>query len=309
MKRRLLPIGLSIIAIVFFAVMWWLMHDKNIAILNPKGQIAQQQKDLIIFTTGLGLLVIIPVFVMLFTFMWKYRASNTKATYTPDVEGNTLLESIWWGIPIVIIVVLSVVTWVSSHQLDPYRALDSNKKPLHVQVVALQWRWLFLYPDQKVASVNELHIPSGRPVEFSISADAPMSAFWIPNLGSQIYAMNGMSSKLTLEADAPGVYRGSNTNISGKGYADMNFNVIATDDQAFDAWAEKEAASKKWLDWDAYTTLAKATDDRSVMYFALTDDKLYDKVIGKYMSHDDTMKRDMKDTDHTDDMSHEGMTH
>jgi cytochrome o ubiquinol oxidase subunit 2 len=288
MKRRLLPIVLSLVAVTFFAVMWWLLHDKNIAILNPQGQIADQQKQLIIFTTLLGLTVILPVFGLLFGFIWKYRVTAKKpAAYKPDEDGNPLIETIWWGIPIVIIIVLGIVTWVSTHQLDPYRALDSQKKPLHVQVVALQWRWLFIYPEQQVASINELHIPTDRPIEFSITADSPMSAFWIPNLGSQTYAMNGMTAKLHLEADNPGEYRGTNSNISGEGYADMNFKVIATDDATFDRWSGSLSKVSTPLNQDSYAQLAKQTHDTSVHYYKLNDKDLYQRVLEKYMGHTD----------------------
>ena len=286
MRRRLLPIALSLVAIIFFAVMWWLMHDKNIAILNPMGTIADQQKQLIIFTTLLGLAVILPVFGLLFAFIWKYRVTAKKpALYRPDEDGNRVIETIWWAIPIVIIVVLSIVTWITTHQLDPYRALESNKKPLHVQVISLQWRWLFIYPEQNVASINELHIPTNRPIEFSISADSPMSAFWVPNLGSQIYAMNGMTSKLHLEANKPGEYRGSNSNISGEGYADMDLKVIAKSDAAFDQWASSTARTSASIDWNTYTTLAKQTRDRNVYYYSLKDKDLFGKVLDKYMGH------------------------
>lgn len=286
MKHRLLPIALSLLAIIFFAVMWWLIHDKNIAILNPKGQIADQQKQLIIFTTILGFAVILPVFVMLFGFIWKYRVTAKRpAQYRPDEEGNRVLEIIWWGIPVIIIFALSIITWVTTHQLDPYRELESDKKPLHVQVVALQWRWLFIYPEQGVASINELHIPTNRPIEFSISADSPMSAFWIPNLGSQIYAMNGMTAKLHLQADTPGIYRGSNSNISGEGYADMNFKAIATSDAEFDQWVIRYSKSSNYIDWDSYSDIAKQSHDNKVQHFVLKDKNLYDRVLQKYMGH------------------------
>ena len=309
MKRRLLPIVLSLVAIFFFSVMFWLMHDKNIAILNPKGQIADQQKQLIIFTTILGLAVILPVFGLLFAFIRKYSVNAKKpAAYNPDEDGNPLIEAIWWGIPIVIIIVLSIVTWITTHQLDPYRALESNKKPLHVQVVALQWRWLFIYPEQKIASINELHIPTNRPVEFSISADSPMSAFWIPNLGSQIYAMNGMTAKLHLEADKPGEYRGSNSNISGEGYADMNFKVIATNDEQFDRWTTSLSKSPNNIDWGAYTTIAKQTRDSSVHNYRLDDEKLYDKILEKYMGHSGHGSEGYED-DTIDTMNLDGSTY
>ncbi len=188
-----------LILVIVILGSYLLLNGKNIAVLNPQGIVADKQMSLIIFTTLLGMVVIIPVWIMLFLFAYKYRASNTKAKYTPDVEGNRFIETLWWGIPIIIILVLSVVTWFSSHDLDPYKQLQSDKKAITIRVVAMQWKWLFIYPGQGVASVNEVRFPAGTPVNFELTGDAPMSAFWIPNLGSQIYAMNGMVSKLSLQ--------------------------------------------------------------------------------------------------------------
>lgn len=271
--------------------LWLFLQDKNVAVLNPQGIIAQQQKDLILFTLLLSVIIVVPVFVMLGTFAWRYRESNHSAKYTPDQEGNKWLEGLWWGIPIVIITILSVVTWVTTHQLDPYKPIASNVRPLNVQVVALQWRWLFLYPEQRVASVNELRIPAGTPVNFEITADAPMSAFWIPNLGSQTYAMNGMSARLSLQADKPGEYYGSNSNINGEGYAKMNFMAVAMQSRRdFDLWAKaiEERQGHGHLDWTEYQTLAKASDSDQTIYLHLHDTDLYTKIMNKYMRHGQT---------------------
>lgn len=260
----------------------------NVAVMNPKGVIAAQEKDLFMFTLGLSAVVVIPVFVMIGFFAWRYREDNHKAAYTPDEEGNKYLELIWWGIPIIIIGILSVVTWVSTHQLDPYKPIESDVKPLKVQVVALQWKWLFIYPEQHVASVNELVIPAGTPVNFEVSADAPMSAFWIPSLGGQIYAMNGMSSKLSLMADEPGRYYGTNTNINGEGYSKMNFEAWALDSRRdFDLWVKAlvDLPTHSTLDWDVYKEIAKPSKDNNVAYYHLHDVDLYNRVINKYMSH------------------------
>ena len=205
------------------------LQGKDVPVLDPQGVVGIQERNLIIFTCILSVFVVVPVFVMLGVFAWKYREDNTKAEYRPDEEGNKWLEILWWGIPILIIAILGTVTWITTHQLDPYKPLDSNVKPLRVQVVALQWKWLFLYPDQRVATVNELKIPAGTPINFEITADAPMSAFWIPSLGTQVYAMSGMTSKLSLQADKPGTYRGTNSNINGEGYADMHFTVTSVE--------------------------------------------------------------------------------
>lgn len=302
-----LRITLSLVLLLVIAVLSLVLYlnGKNVAVLNPQGVIADKQLELIVFTTLLGMVVIIPVFIMLFYFAWKYRASNKRAKYTPKASGNHLLEAIWWGIPIIIISILSVVTWVSSHDLDPYKPLSSQVKPIKVQVVALQWRWLFIYPELGVASMNELRFPEKTPIDFQITADAPMSAFWIPNLGSQIYAMNGMTSKLSLEADRVGSYRGSNSNISGEGYADMHFQAIAMTTKDFNQWVKTAAGSNKHLDRSTYGEIVKATRNREIIYYMLHDKSLYYSVLAKYMDHSSMSGNDSG----TMDMNHEGIAH
>lgn len=268
------------------ALVWLFTIDKNVAVLNPQGAIAAQQKDLIMFTLMLSAIIVIPVFVMLGLFAWKYRESNQKSLYTPDVEGNRWIELLWWGIPIIIIAALSVVTWVTTHQLDPYKKLDSSVKPLTVQVVAMQWKWLFIYPEQKLVTVNELRIPARTPINFQITADGPMSAFWIPNLGSQTYAMTGMTAQLSLIADRPGTYRGSNSNISGEGYSEMFFNAIAMPENEFDAWVKKTVLEHdrngRHYDWSTYEKMVTPTLKNKVAYYHLHDDDLYTEIINKY---------------------------
>lgn len=281
------------------------LADKNVAVFNPQGVIAEQQRDLIVFTLLLSLVVVLPVFLMLGIFAWKYRESNTKAKYTPDVDGNKWLEILWWGIPIIIIVILSVVTWITTHQLDPYKSIASDKKPVKVQVVALQWKWLFLYPEQGIATVNELKMPVGTTVDFELTADAPMSAFWIPNLGSQIYAMSGMNSKLSLQASKEGTYRGSNSNINGKGYSGMNFNAVVTRENDFNEWIERVKANDDHhhMDGGTYEELIKPTEKNPVTYYHLHDTDLYTKVVEKYMPHHDTSSK-ATGKNHTEGAAH-----
>jgi cytochrome o ubiquinol oxidase subunit 2 len=301
LRKKPFMTPLRIVTIFIFVVIitglgtWLLLAGKDIAVLNPQGIIASQQKDLIVFTLLLSSVVVIPVFLMLGIISWKYRETNTKARYTPDEDGNRWLETLWWGIPILIIGVLGVVTWVSTHQLDPYKQIASNVKPITVEVIALQWKWLFLYPEQGVASLNELRMPVGTPVNFEITADGPMSALWIPKLGSQTYAMTGMSSKLSLRADKVGEYRGSNSNINGTGYADMNFLAIAMPDRkSFDSWTEsiEKNESHKNLEWSSYPELAKQSRANKVTYYRLQDSGLYNKVMQKYMSSGHSMNEE-----------------
>ena len=277
------PLIVALVATVLFALGWWLLADTHIPVLMPSGQVASQQRDLIIFTVLLAAVVVVPVFVLLGVFSWKYREGNKKAKYQPEKADNKVLELIWWGIPVVIILVLSIVTWVTSHTLDPYRAIESETETLEIQVVALQWKWLFIYPDQGVATVNDLTIPVDTPVHFTLSADAPMSAFWIPDLGSEIYSMNGMSSQLHLIADDVGLWTGYNTNINGEGYVDMTFAVHAVNQDEFSAWHKKHATSGHELNEMHLAELSKPSIISEPMYMSLPNADIYDTIIMKYM--------------------------
>ncbi len=276
-------LAIVLIAVTIGAVM--LLHGHDIAVLNPQGEIAMKQRDLLVFTTVLSLVVIVPVFVMLIIFSVRYNATNKKkAVYHPDWEGNKFIEVIMWGIPCVIIVILGVVTWQSSHDLDPYKQIRSDVKPLEVQVISLQWKWLFIYPEQGVATVGELYVPKSVPVNFTITSDAPMNSFWVPSLGGQVYAMNGMSTKLSLIADHTGDFRGSSANISGAGFADMNFMVHAVSPQGFNSWLHTAQTSENELDSLSYAKLAKPATLDKPLTFRLTDETLYDTIVMKYMT-------------------------
>jgi cytochrome o ubiquinol oxidase subunit 2 len=286
--------------IVLAAALTW---GTNVAVLNPKGSIAREQFDLIVFTSLLSLVVVIPVFLLTFYIAWKYRATNTKARYQPEWDRSKLLEAVWWLIPLALITVLAVVTWVSTHKLDPYRPLESDKKPVMVQVIALQWKWLFIYPEENIATVNHIEFPVDRPVNFYITSDAPMNSFWIPQLGGQIYAMSGMQTKLHLMADTPGVYNGSSANISGSGFADMKFTATATSEAKYQQWLEKVRQSPRQLDTHTYDQLAGPSKRDPVRYYASRDEDLYDTVITKYMMHDMGTRKE-QDADGYD--AHEG---
>jgi len=291
-----------VIAAEFVLLFAFLMRGRTIAILQPAGTIADQQRDLIVFATGLSLLVIVPVFALLGFILWRFRDGNVKAKYRPNWDGSTKLETIWWGIPMVIILVLAGVAWKTSHSLDPYRPLESSVKPLRVQVVALQWKWLFIYPEQHIASVNYLQIPEDTPVNFEITSDAPMNSFWIPQLGGQVYAMSGMTTQLHLMADTVGTYAGASANISGSGFAGMKFNVDSVTGSDFTRWVNDVSQSDKALTAAAYQELVAPSTDTPVTLFGAVDRGLYDSVIAKYMSHE-------SHTDHAEHESMEGMSH
>lgn len=255
----------------------------QMTLMDPKGSVGAYEKSLILTSTGLMLIVVVPVIVMTLAFAFWYRASNRKATYRPDWAHSTRIEVVVWGIPCVIIVLLSILTWKSTHELDPYRPLDSNVPPLKVDVVALDWKWLFIYPDQKIASVNRLVVPVGTPVSFRVTSDSVMNSFFIPQLGSQIYAMAGMQTQLHLIANEPGTYDGMSANYSGRGFSGMKFKAVAGSQSEFDAWVAEVRTSGRALDPEAYRTLAQPSENHPVETFAAADPALFDGLIAKYL--------------------------
>lgn len=253
-------------------------------IINPKGLIALQQLYLMHISTLLMLIVVIPVFILTMAICWKFRATNKKAPYTPYWNHDTTAEVIWWGFPFAIVLVLSYVTWLSSHQLDPYKPLsETTVKPITIQVVALDWKWLFIYPEEKIATVNFFQFPEKTPLNFEITSDAPMNSFWIPQLGGQIYAMPGMRTKLHLIADEPGSFRGSSANISGKGFAGMVFTAKSSSREEFDQWVKSVQGSSETLGVGEYKLLAKPSEYNPEAFYTLKEDQLFDQIVMKYM--------------------------
>jgi len=271
-----------VVAIFILFVAGVYLKSANIPILEPAGPIGQKEKRLIVEAALLSLVVIIPVYAMLIGFAWRYREGNKKAKYNPDLDGSRLLESIWWGVPIILITILAVMAWRGSHDLDPFKSLSSAKPPLNIQVVALEWKWLFIYPEQGVASVNYFKLPVDRPVNFQITSDAPMNSFWIPQLGGQIYAMSGMATQLHLQASKAGDYMGVSANISGEGFADMHFTAAATSQSDFDGWVQSLKKSSNTLGQAAYGQLARPGHDNSVIYYASAQSDLFDRIVNKY---------------------------
>lgn len=268
----------------FVAVLIWLTAGSTVAILQPKGIIAEQQRNLLLFATLLSLVVIVPVYALTIMIALRYRKGNRKATYTPDWDHSRKLEAVWWGVPIAIILILSVVTWRSSHELDPFKPLSSGNKPVTIQVVALEWKWLFIYPEQNIATVNYIQFPEDTPVNFVITADAPMNSFWIPELGGQVYAMNGMKTKLHLQANQPGTFKGSSANLSGEGFAAMKFTAEATSQADFYDWVQDSKKAPGTLDKRQYTGLSKPSKDVTAKFYGSTDSGLYDSIVMKYMA-------------------------
>ncbi|ABI62174.1 ubiquinol oxidase subunit II [Granulibacter bethesdensis] len=270
-----------------------LLMGCKLDLMDPAGAIGRAEKNLILVSTALMLLVVVPVIFMTFLFAWKYRASNRNAIYRPNWHHSTVLEIIVWSVPCAIIIVLAAITWRTTHELDPYKPLDVAGKPLKIEVVALDWKWMFIYPEQGIATVNQMAMPLNTPVEFSITSDSVMNDFFIPQLGSQIYAMTGMETKLHLIADRAGIYDGLAANFNGDGFSDMRFKVIATDQKGFDDWVQKARQSASTLDLKTYSELAKPSEKNPVAYYSKVEHGLFSHIIHGYQSHMS--------------MSHEGM--
>jgi cytochrome o ubiquinol oxidase subunit 2 len=286
-SRKIVWITLWIaIAVLGLWLTWLYLKDLSFPLIQTKGIVAHQQIALFYIAMALMLIIVIPVFAMAIIFPLRYREKHAKKRYQPHWQDNRLLEFVYWGVPVIIITILGTITWYSSHSLDPFRPLDSDKTPVKIQVVALEWKWLFIYPEARVASVNEIAFPAKRPVEFEITSDAPMNSFQIPALGGQIYAMSGMRTKLHLMADKPGAHRGFTNNLSGEGYADMNFMAYSKTEKDYAAWITQAKSSRKVLDMTHYKKLASPQKGKApVMYYGSTDPSLYDTIVDKYMGH------------------------
>ncbi len=254
-------------------------------LFDPKGPIAAEQMELIIFSFLIMMIVVIPVFFMTFWFSIKYRASNTKAKesdYRPEWEHSNKIEAVVWAVPLAIIIALGVITYKTSFSLDPRKAIESERETMRIQVVALDWKWLFVYPEQGIATVNEFAMPVDRPVEFLITSDTVMNSFFVPQLGSMIYAMAGMENQLHLIAEETGDYRGLSANYSGFGFSGMKFKALVKNENDFASWVENVKATNRPLSPDAYSTLAAKTKDHPVEHYSQVNPLLFNRIIEKY---------------------------
>ncbi|MCM2293226.1 ubiquinol oxidase subunit II [Allorhizobium sp. BGMRC 0089] len=265
-----------------------LLSGCNLVVMSPSGDIAMQQRNLIIFATVLMLIIIVPVILMVLFFAWRYRASNTSATYLPDWHHSTKIELVVWSAPIAIIIVLASATWIYTHKLDPYRPIDridaqtplpAGVKPLEVDVVAMDWKWLFIYPELGVATVNELAAPLNVPIDFKITSQSVMNSFFIPALAGQIYAMPGMQTELHAVINKPGVFEGFSANYSGAGFSHMRFKFHGLSADDFKNWVAKVKNDGIALNRDTYLKLAKPSESDPVRYFAYTDKALFNDIL------------------------------
>lgn len=253
--------------------------------LDPKGWVTHQELKLFYDTLALMLIVVIPVIIMSFAFVYHYQSSHRVRDYKPNWSHSYFLETIWWSIPCVIIVILAVLTWKKTHELDPYAPLPGmEEKPMLVQAIALPWKWLFIYPEQKIATINYLQVPVGRQIEYWITADnVAMSAFFIPQLGSQIYAMAGMRTRLHLFANETGVFDGMNTQYNGGGFSDMHFSVHVVPEENMNSWYAGVKKSSKPLTKETYDELLKPSLGDKPQFFSNVEDGFFEDVIMTYM--------------------------
>jgi cytochrome o ubiquinol oxidase subunit II len=249
-------------------------------VLDPAGEIARQQRDIIYISTGLMLLIIVPVLMLIVLFAWRYRKGG-RGTYDPGFDHSTGLELAIWSAPLLIIIALGALTWSSTHLLDPFRPLPAKDgtKPLVVQVVSLDWKWLFIYPDEGIATINELVLPVDRPVHFDITSSNMMNTFYAPTLAGMIYAMPGMQSQLQAVLNRTGEFQGFSANYSGAGFSGMRFVLKGVDDAAFTRWLEEARASGRELGLPAYREIAAPSEKVPVIRFASIDPDLYRRIL------------------------------
>jgi cytochrome o ubiquinol oxidase subunit II len=269
--------------------------DTTTSFLSPAGPVAALQKFHLVQVTLISLIVVLPVLILVPILAWRYRASNTKARYMPDWDFSHTLEWLMWGGPIAIVAALSAYLWIDTHKLDPYKQLASAKPPLQVQVVGLDWKWLFIYPEYHIATVGQMAFPQDRPVSLKLTSDTVMQSFMVSALGGQIYDMPGMVTRLNLKADRTGTFTGLNTQYSGDGFQDQTFKALSMKPKAFDAWVAKVQKDGIGLNTVSYKLLGrKSTPDqvraalgtpvmpKSVVYFSDVPSGFFKRIVAKY---------------------------
>jgi cytochrome o ubiquinol oxidase subunit 2 len=247
--------------------------------LDPVGPISSAERLILLNATSIMLVVVVPVILLTFAFAWWYRASNTRADYRPDWSYSGHIELVVWAIPMMVVILLAGVTWIGSRDLDPAHALKSDVKPVRIEVVSLDWKWLFIYPDQQIATINQLFVPTGAPIEFLLTSATVMNAFFVPQLGTQIYTMPGMTTHLNLMAERSGDYPGLSSHFSGDGFSDMRFIVHALPASEFDGWAEHAHGAGPALDAGAYAQLERASSDAAVQTYGSVDPMLFEHIV------------------------------
>ena len=253
-------------------------------VLEPHGPVGAGNAQILLNALAIMLMIVVPTLLATVAFAWWFRASNKRAIYRPDWAYSGRLELIVWGIPLLVVLFLSGVTWIGSHDQDPAHPLAGETKPVEIQVVSLDWKWLFIYPEQGVASVNEIALPTDRPAHFSLTSATVMNMFYVPQLGSMIAAMNGMVTQLNLKADGPGGYYGQSAQFSGAGFSDMHFLLRALSPEAFAQWTAEARKSKATLDEGAYLALARERAASPTRLYGSIDRALFENVATRRLS-------------------------
>lgn len=274
---------MPLLFIGFAMLITFLIYDKNIALFNTKGLIAQEQLRLMVFAVLLMLAVALPTLFLLYFTAWKYRESNTKATHDPEPIKSKFILWTMWLVPVAFMLVLTAVMVPATQKLEPQDTIAANAKPITIQVVAMRWKWVFFYPEQKIATVNFVQIPEDTPVTFELTADeTPMSSFWIPNLGGQLYSMTSHVNRLNLIGETPGDYPGSSAEINGAGFSGMKFTARVSSAKDFDIWVKETKQSKTVLDAAKYNGLLKPSENNPVALYSDYQGDLFDRVVEKY---------------------------
>ncbi len=278
------PVGFIVLGLIGLGLtITILLRGTDVALLNPKGPIAEAQLNLMIFSAALLLGVAVPTLILLYFFAWKYRESNEKAPYNPSVRHGKFFVFSMWAIPSVFILVLALGMLPATQKLEPSRSIVSDIKPLNIQVIAMRWKWIFIYPEQNIATVNFVQVPVGTPVQFELTADeSPMSSFWIPHLGGQLYAMTGHVNRLNLMAEEPGDYPGRSAEITGAGFADMKFIARASSKADFEQWVRNIKLSSDTLDATEYKKLLSPSENNPATLYSKAEPDLFDNLLLKY---------------------------
>jgi cytochrome o ubiquinol oxidase subunit 2 len=253
--------------------------SRGAGVLDPQGPIASAERLILLNATAIMLVVVLPVIALTLIFAWWYRASNKRAAYSPDWSYSGRVEFVVWSVPAMVVILLGGVAWTGSHLLDPRRPLSATAQPVRIEVVSLDWKWLFIYPDQQIATINQLVIPAGTPVEFTLTSASVMDAFFVPQLGSMIATMPGMTTHLNLLAERPGDYPGLSSQFSGDGFADMRFVVLAVPALDFQNWLARARGEATTLDASAYAQLARASSNVNVQTYRGIDPNLFERIV------------------------------
>lgn len=266
-------------AVISCSTAFWLTSCQRAGVLDPQGPVSAAEKLILLNATSIMLVVVAPVIVLTLASAWWYRASNKRAVFRPDLVYSGSIELVVWSIPAMVVILLAGVAWIGAHDLDPAAKLNSDVAPVRIEVVSLDWKWLFIYPDLKVATVNQLVVPVGAPIEFTLTSASVMNAFFVPQLGTQIYTMPGMSTHLNLLAGHAGDYPGLSSHFSGDGFSDMHFIVHAVPASDFDTWLTQVRSGTAVLSTSAYTELARPSKNLAPQAYADVDPALYKYIL------------------------------